>query len=250
MALESYLNLRQMDLERQRVFLRLDLNMPLKDGKVLDETRLQGALPTLEFLVEKGARVIVASHLGRPQTKEDHSQFSLEPVAHCLNQKGYEVLLMDSPASEAPYELTKGLGARQIIMLENLRFDEGEVQNSSQLAAQWSRYTDIYVNDAFGACHRAHASIEALARLTPKRCFGFLIEKELKALKAFQENPKRPFYILTGGSKVSDKLPPSPKSSRSGGWGSYGRSHGLDLSEGPGGFGGNVQSGKGGSFRG
>jgi phosphoglycerate kinase len=207
MAVASYLNLKELNLRGQRVFLRLDLNVPLKDGKVLDTNRIQAALPTLLFLVESGAKVIVASHLGRPQTEEDRKKFSLEPVAQFLNQEGLDVLLMDSPDSDAPNELTKGLGERQIIMLENLRFVEGETKNSGELAAKWSKYTDVYVNDAFGACHRAHASIEALPKLIPQRCFGFLIEKEVKALQTIKENPKKPFFILTGGSKVSDKIP-------------------------------------------
>lgn len=207
MAIKSYLNLKELNLQGKKVFLRLDLNVPLKNGKVLDENRIQAALPTLQFLVEAGAKVIVASHLGRPKTEEDRKTLSLEPVAHCLNQEGFEVLLMDSPDSEAPYELAKGLGPRQIIMLENLRFAEGETKNSNELAAKWAKYTDVYVNDAFGACHRAHASIDAIAKLIPTRCFGFLVEKEINALQTIKEAPKKPFYILTGGSKVSDKIP-------------------------------------------
>ncbi len=207
MALESYLDLQEMELRGKRVFLRLDLNVPLKDGKVLDENRIDAALPTLQFLVEAGAKVIVASHLGRPKTEEDRQKLSLEPVAHSLNKKGFEVLLMDSPDSEAPYELCKGLSGRQIILLENLRFASGETKNSNELAAKWARYTDVYVNDAFGACHRAHASIDAIAKQIPQRCFGFLIEKEVKALRKIKEKPDKPFYILTGGSKVSDKIP-------------------------------------------
>ena len=207
MATESYLDLKEIPLKGQRVFLRLDLNVPLKDGKVLDENRINAALPTLQFLVEAGAKVTVASHLGRPKTEEDRQKLSLEPVAHALNEKGFEVLLMDSPDSEAPYELTKGLSGRQVIMLENLRFAPGETKNSNELAVKWSKYTDVYVNDAFGACHRAHASIDAIAKLKPNRCYGFLIEKELKALATIKNNPAKPFYILTGGSKVSDKIP-------------------------------------------
>lgn len=207
MGVESYLDLKKIELKNQRVFLRLDLNVPLKEGVVLDENRIKAALPTLNFLVESGAKVIVASHLGRPKSEEDRQKLSLEPVAQCLNKEGFEVFLMDSPDSEAPYELTKSLGGRQIILLENLRFVEGETKNSGELAAKWAKYTDIYVNDAFGACHRAHASIDAIAKLIPTRCFGFLIEKEVASLQTIKNNPPKPFYILTGGSKVSDKIP-------------------------------------------
>ncbi len=207
MAVSSYLDIRKIEFKGKRVFLRLDLNVPIKNGKVLDDNRIVEALPTLKFLLEQGAKVIVASHLGRPKGIEDRDKYSLEPVAHVLNQMGFEVLLMETPDSEAPYELVKSLGDSEIILLENLRFHEGETKNSGELAAKWSRYTDIYVNDAFGASHRAHASIDALAKLIPQRCYGFLIEKEIKALEKIKSNPPQPFVLITGGSKVSDKIP-------------------------------------------
>lgn len=207
MAVESYLDIESLLLKGKRVFLRLDLNVPLKNGEVLDDTRIREALPTLKFLVEQGAKVIVASHLGRPKGDEDRKKYSLEPVARSLNQFGFEVFLMESPDSEAPLELTKALSDNQIILLENLRFVPGEEKNSAELAAKWARYTDIYVNDAFGACHRAHASIDALPKLLPNRCYGFLIKKEMNALKRIKDEPPKPFFILTGGSKVSDKIP-------------------------------------------
>ncbi|MCB0378182.1 MAG: phosphoglycerate kinase [Bdellovibrionales bacterium] len=206
MALESFLKLEDLDLLGQRVFLRLDLNVPMKDGKILDRTRIDAALPTLRYLCDKGARVVVASHLGRPKTEEDKQKYSLEPVAQALIDSGFEVLLMDSPESDAPVELIKGIGGNKIIMLENLRFAPGETKNSDELAAKWSKYTDIYVNDAFGACHRAHASIDAIAKLKSIRCMGFLIAKELEALDTIRKNPPQPFVLLTGGSKVSDKI--------------------------------------------
>ena len=206
MAQQSYLKFNEINVDNKRVFLRLDLNVPLKDGKVLDDTRIRAALPTLKDLVDRGAKVIVSSHLGRPKTEEDRKKLSLEPVADVLNQNGFEVLLMESPESDAPMELAKGLNNRQIIMLENLRFAEGETKNSGELAAKWARYTDIYVNDAFGASHRAHASIDALAKLVPTRAYGHLIEKELSSLEMIQKEPPTPFVLLTGGSKVSDKI--------------------------------------------
>ena len=207
MAQQGYLKLSDIDVHNKRVFLRLDLNVPIKDGKIIDDTRIQSALPILNNLIERGARVIVASHLGRPKIKEDRPKYSLEPVAKRLNELGFEVLLMDSPKSDAPLELAKGLSGKKIILLENLRFAEGEAKNSRELAAKWSKYTDVYVNDAFGACHRAHASIDALARLVPVRAYGSLIEKEMTALDNIKTNAPAPFVLLTGGSKVSDKIP-------------------------------------------
>ncbi len=207
MAVVGYLDINEMDFKGKRVFLRLDLNVPLKDGKILDDNRIKAALPTLNFLVESGAKVIVTSHLGRPKTEEDKKKLSLEPVAEFFNESGFEVLLMETPDSEAPYELTKGLSGKQIIMLENLRFAEGETKNSTELAAKWARYTDIYINDAFGASHRAHASTDALPKMIPQRALGFLVEKEREALDKIRNQPAKPFTILTGGSKVSDKIP-------------------------------------------
>ena len=207
MATESYLKLRDMEVRNKRVFLRLDLNVPLKDGKVLDDTRIKAALPTINDLMERGAKLVIASHLGRPKTEEDKQKYSLEPVANILNEYGVEVLLMDTPDSDAPIELLKGLKDKQVILLENLRFAPGETKNSGDLAAKWYRYTDIYVNDAFGACHRAHASIDALPRIIPQRAYGYLVEKELTSLETIQKNPPEPFVLITGGSKVSDKIP-------------------------------------------
>lgn len=207
MAVLGYLNLEDLELSGKKVFLRLDLNVPLKEGRVLDKNRITAALPTLNYLLENGAKVVVASHLGRPKSKEDREKYSLEPVAQVLNEQGFEVLLMESPDSEAPYELSKGLDSKKIILLENLRFAQGETKNSGELAAKWARYTDIYVNDAFGACHRSHASIDAMARLIPTRCYGFLVKKELDALERLKNKPEAPYVLVTGGSKVSDKIP-------------------------------------------
>jgi len=207
MARLGFLKFQDIEVHGQRVFLRLDLNVPIKEGKILDRNRIDAALPTVRLLLDRGARLVIASHLGRPKTEEDRQKLSLEPVAEYLSEVGLDVLFMETPDSEAPYELIKGLSSSQIILLENLRFAEGETKNSQELAAKWSRYTDIYINDAFGASHRAHASIDALARLIPTRCYGPLIEKELSALKTIKEDPRHPFVLITGGSKVSDKLP-------------------------------------------
>ena len=208
MALETQLDIKTLNFQGQRTFLRLDLNVPNQNGKILDSSRIQATLPTLEFLIARGAKIVVASHLGRPKNHpKDQKNFSMKPVANALNKEGFEVLFMETPDSEAPRELLKGLTGKQIIMLENLRFHEGEMKNSNELAAKWLRYTDIYVNDAFGASHRAHASLEALPKQIPKRCYGLLIARELECLKKIKDNPPAPFVLVTGGSKVFDKIP-------------------------------------------
>lgn len=197
------------NLERKKVFLRLDLNVPLKDGKIVDDTRIQGALPTLRYLLEQGARVVIGSHLGRPKgdSEEDRQRYSLEPVAEALAQElGKEVLLTEAPDSDAPKGLMMEAKFDKVILLENLRFHVGEKKNSNELAQKWANYSDIYVNDAFGCCHRADASIDALPKLMNQKAAGFLIEKELEALTKIKEKPERPFVVILGGSKVSDKI--------------------------------------------
>lgn len=209
MAVESFLNIENLQLAGTSVFLRLDLNVPLKDGKIIDPSRILAALPTIDYLLERSCKIVVGSHLGRPSHSRgsDRSSLSLEPVAQFLNQRGYEVLLMDSPESDAPAKLVKDLKGRQLILLENLRFSKGEEVNSHKLASRWARYCDVYINDAFGCSHRAHASIDALARLKPIRCYGPLIQKELAALERVMDSPASPFSLVVGGSKVTDKLP-------------------------------------------
>jgi phosphoglycerate kinase len=197
-------------LKDKKVFLRLDLNVPIKNGKIMDDTRIREALPSIQFLMEQGARLVLASHMGRPKGDgaEDRAKFSLEPVAQDLAQKlKCEVVLIDSPDSDAPRGLLAESKFNKIILLENLRFDKGEEENSTSLAQKWARSVDIYVNDAFGSCHRAHASIDALPRVMKTKVAGFLIEKEVKALTAVRENPQTPFVLILGGSKVSDKIP-------------------------------------------
>lgn len=197
------------DLKDKKVFLRLDLNVPLKKGVIMDDTRIREALPTLQFLLEKGARLVVASHLGRPKgaSAEDREKFSLEPVATNLAQKlDKEVVLIENPESDAPRAILAESRFDKIILLENLRFNKGEEANDNTLAVHWARYSDYYVNDAFGSCHRAHASIDALPRQMRIKVAGFLIEKEVKALTAVRENAESPFVLILGGAKVSDKI--------------------------------------------
>jgi phosphoglycerate kinase len=204
------------DLREKRVFIRVDFNTPLEpvnpDDKngvqaIADDTRIRAALPTIKYAMERGAKIVLASHLGRPGSRDD-KQYSMEPVATRLGELlKAEVILVDDPTSDAPKGLLPGLRPNQLIMLENLRFEKGETKNSREFALQMAAYTDIYINDAFGASHRAHASIEALPQAIDKKGIGFLIKKEIEMLDVLLFEPKSPYMVILGGAKVSDKIP-------------------------------------------
>lgn len=188
------------------VFLRLDLNVPMENGKITDENRITASLPTIRYLMDQGAKIVMASHLGRPKSKED-KQFSLEPVAQRLQEHlGAEVILVEEPDSDAPKALLKNLKKNQLILLENVRFEPGETKDSIEFAQKIANYSDIYINDAFGASHRAHATIHALPSVMKNKGIGFLIEKEIQMLDSLLQNPKRPYIAVMGGAKVSDKI--------------------------------------------
>ncbi len=200
----------------QNVFLRVDFNVPLShEGpankvvtKITNDKRIRAAIPTIQHIIDQGGHLILASHLGRPEKPEERHLYTMEPIAAHLGELlGVEVILIEDPASDAPKALLQTLRPKQILMLENLRYDEGEVANSTELAMHWSSYTDIYINDAFGACHRAHASIEALPKIAAKKGIGFLIEKEISNLDAVIYHPQHPYVAILGGAKVSDKIP-------------------------------------------
>lgn len=194
-------------LKGKTVFLRLDLNVPLKEGKITDLTRITASLPTIKFALEKGAKLVIASHLGRPKSAAD-KKYSMAPVAEKLGELlDVEVVLMEEPSSDGVKHFLSGPMKKQIICLENLRFDEGETENKIELAQIWSSYSDIYINDAFGASHRAHASIHALPSVMEKKGIGFLIEKEIQMLEKLFNNPAKPYLAVLGGAKVSDKIP-------------------------------------------
>jgi phosphoglycerate kinase len=207
-TLDGIKTIEQFQLEDKRLFLRLDLNVPLdENGKITDDTRIRAALPTIRYAIDKGAKIVLASHLGRPKRPEDRKKYSLEAVADHLNAVlKKEILLVEEPRSDAPKALLAGLKPSQIILLENLRFDPGEENNDRDFAQILASYTDIYINDAFGASHRAHASIAALPELVEKKGIGFLIKKEIEMLDRIKYNPEPPFFAILGGAKVSDKI--------------------------------------------
>ncbi len=206
-GLRGITSIENLDLKDKRVFIRCDFNVPMEDGKITDDTRITATWPTIEYALKQGADVVLASHLGRPKKPEDRKKFSLEPVAEYLRDKyGYEIILVDDPESDVPKALLAGLKRNQIIMLENLRFCEGEEKNSHELAAQISSYIEVYINDAFGASHRAHTSVSALPKLMPIRGAGFLIQKELTMLDKLLDSTRHPYWVIMGGAKVSDKI--------------------------------------------
>ena len=190
----------------KRVLLRVDLNVPMRDGKVTDATRIERAAPTITGLVERGARVIVMSHFGRPKGKREPSM-SLAPLAEPLSEAlgGAQVRFADDCVGEAAARVVADLGDGNVALLENLRFHAAEEANDDAFAGALAALGDVYVNDAFAAAHRAHASIEAVARKLPAHA-GRLMQAELEALGAALDNPKRPVAAIVGGAKVSTKL--------------------------------------------
>ncbi|MGE0761757.1 MAG: phosphoglycerate kinase [Bdellovibrionales bacterium] len=206
-TLEGIRSIENFQLEDKRLFIRVDFNVPMQDGKITDDTRIQAAMPTIRYAIEKGAKIILASHWGRPKTAADRKTMSLEPVADYLSQLvDKEVILVEEPSSDAPKALLAGLKPSQIVMLENLRFDEGEEANDREFASHMADYVDIYINDAFGASHRAHASIVALPQLLTQRGVGFLMKKEIEMLDKVRFDHESPYLAIMGGAKVSDKI--------------------------------------------
>ncbi|MBM4760805.1 phosphoglycerate kinase [Bacillus sp. B15-48] len=198
-------SIKDIDVRGKRVFCRVDFNVPMKDGQVTDETRIRAALPTIQYLSEQGAKVILASHLGRPKGQVVE-EMRLTPVAKRLSELlGKEVKKTDEAYGEAVQAEISSMNEGDILLLENVRFYPGEEKNDAELAKAFAELADVYVNDAFGAAHRAHASTEGIAHHLPA-VSGFLMEKELDVLGKALSNPERPFTAIIGGAKVKDKI--------------------------------------------
>ena len=196
---------RDIDVNGKKVLVRVDFNVPLKDGVVGDDTRIRGALPTIQYLLDNGAAVILCSHLGRPKG-ERNPQYSLAPVAEYL--KGLvsnPVFFADDCIGESAKKAAAGLKPGEILVLENTRYYKGEEKNDLDLAKGLADLADLYVNDAFGTAHRAHSSTEGVTHFKPGVA-GFLLEKEIQYLSSAVEDPKRPFVAILGGAKISDKI--------------------------------------------
>jgi len=193
-------------LDGQRALVRVDFNVPVKAGVVTDDTRLRAALPTIRYLREKGARVVLLSHFGRPPDGPD-PKFSLKPVIRPLEALlGAPVSFIEDPASDAAVTFTRRMPRGSVALAENTRFAPGEERNDPELARRFAELGDLYVNDAFGSAHRAHASTEGVAHLLKPAVAGFLLERELSYLGAAVQNPARPFIAVLGGAKVSGKI--------------------------------------------
>lgn len=191
-----------LDLKGKRVFIRADLNVPIKDGKVTSDARIVGSLPTIKLALEKGAKVMVTSHLGRPTEGEYDEAFSLKPVVEHMST------LLDCPVRLVKdyldgVEVNEG----EVVVLENCRFNKGEKKNDETLAKKYAALCDVFVMDAFGTAHRAQGTTYGVAQYAPEACAGLLLDKELTALGKAFENPERPMLAIVGGSKVSTKLP-------------------------------------------
>jgi len=185
-----------LDVEGKRVLLRVDFNVPLENGRITDDARIRAALPTIEALRERGAKLLLAAHLGRPKDREP--ELSLKPTAERLSE-----LLGGAEVKLAP-DLDH-VPDGDIVMLENVRYEKGETKNDPELAKRYAALADVYVNDAFGAAHRAHASTEGVAHLLPSAA-GLLLQREVETLNGILENPKRPLVAIVGGAKVTDKI--------------------------------------------
>ena len=200
----SKASVRDADVAGKRVLVRVDFNVPLEDGRVGDDTRIRAALPTIELLRERGASLVLVSHLGRP--KGHDPALSMEPVGRHLGELiGTEVRQAPGVVGDEVERIAAELGEGEILLLENSRFEEGEKQNDAELAEELAALADLYVNDAFGAAHRAHATTEGVAHLLPAYA-GLLLENELEQLTAVVESPQRPLVVVLGGAKVSDKV--------------------------------------------
>src|SRR5437588_5108694 len=208
----SKLSIRDLSVNDHRVFMRVDFNVPLEDGRVMDDTRIRETLPTIEYALRHGARLILTSHLGRPKGKPN-PRMSLKPVAERLRMMldkelapGENVGFCPDCVGVEAEEMSGKLEKGQTLLLENLRFHAEEEANDEKFAKQLANLADYYVNDAFGTAHRAHASTVGMTKFVQKSAAGMLMEKELEYLGKAMQHPQHPFVALLGGAKVSDKI--------------------------------------------
>lgn len=197
----SILNMQDVDLNNKRVMIREDFNVPIENGKITSDARIQAALPTIKYALEKNAKVILISHLGRPEEGEYQAEYSLAPIAAHLS------ILLNHPVKFIPNWLEGfDIQSGEVVLCENTRFEKGEKANDPQLAKKMAALCDVFVMDAFATAHRAECSTTGVAEFTPVACAGLLLSKELDALHHALENPARPLLAIIGGSKVSSKL--------------------------------------------
>ena len=201
--------IKDIDLNEKKVLIRCDFNVPIKDGKIVDDTRIEGALPTIKYAIENNAKVILLSHLGRIKAQEDLEKNDLSPVAECLSKKlEKDVLFSENTRGEELEATIDSMLPGDVLLIQNTRYEDldgkKESKNDPELGRYWASLGDVFVNDAFGTIHRAHASNVGIAS-NMESCIGFLIEKELKALSILEE-PTHPFVVILGGAKVSDKI--------------------------------------------
>jgi len=200
-------SVKDIDFNGARALVRVDFNVPIKNGKITDDTRVRATLPTIKYLLESRARIILMSHLGKAKGAAD-AQYSLKPVAERLSEllKGVNVKFAEDCIGDGVKALVDSLKSGEILLLENLRFHKGEEGNDPEFAKQLAAWGDVYVNDAFGTAHRAHASTEGVTKFISPAVAGFLMEKEISIIGKALSNPERPFYALIGGAKVSSKI--------------------------------------------
>ncbi|MEG1963857.1 MAG: phosphoglycerate kinase, partial [Clostridia bacterium] len=202
------LSIKDIEVKGKRCLVRVDFNVPIKDGKITDENRIEGAIPTIKYLMEKGAKVILCSHMGRPEG-EFNMKYSLKPVADRLNQiLDNKVTFATDIIGDSAKTAVANCKCGEVVLLENLRFHNEETDNDKEFCAKLAKYADIYVNDAFGTAHRAHASTAGIVQygFVKVAVCGFLMQKEIEYIGGALENAERPFVAILGGAKVSDKI--------------------------------------------